>query len=319
VTVVVVGSVLLDIIATYDKDTPVGQHDTSGKLDAYRIGGTAYNVAHNLLGLGCKVRIMTYLSSRSFSTNFFRKKLEDERLLNDFVFFQKTASEGAFIAHRRGKIVERAVTSTIIQTVNIPQETIDRVLSGASLLVADCSLSPYQLTAFVRTAKEQGIGVVLLGTSDSKVATLKSAQLDSYSIDLLVVNQAEFRALCQGLDIFGGDVTASGSPKTMSAQLVERLCEALCCKSIIVTLSEEGMVVYESSGERYAYDAPSKGEPIISTTGAGDALSAVVAAHFVRNGKINWDQVNREIKPRVLSTLLFEGATPNCEATSDDL
>ncbi|MGO9173877.1 MAG: carbohydrate kinase family protein [Rhodomicrobium sp.] len=314
-TILVVGSVLIDIIATYKENTPPYQTDITGEIDAYRIGGTAYNVAHNLLSLGCKVRLMTYLSDKSFLTNFFKKKLAKEGLLGEFVKFQNLP-EGAFIAHRRGSAVERAVTCTVIQKVDIRQDVIEKAMDDITFLALDCSLSPFQISAFIKYASSKGIGVMVLGTSDSKVTHLLSASLDPNLVDILVVNKAEYRAICRNIDKLKSENLAD--PRKLSGDLVVEVCHATSAKNIVVTLSEDGMSVLSNRGSQLAFDAPGKG-PVISTTGAGDALAAVVAAHYVKNGSFDWAQINREIRPRVLSTLLFEGATPNCEATVEDL
>jgi sugar/nucleoside kinase (ribokinase family) len=318
-TVLVVGSVLLDVIATYEEDTPPNQIDITGVLSAYRIGGTAYNVAYNLRSLGLGVRLMTYLSSRSFATKFFRKKLHDHGLLSEFVGFHSLPIEGAFVAHRRGNIVERAVTSTVIQTIDMPTLLIERALEGVTLVIADCSLSPYQLNVFSKAATAKNIPVMILGTSDSKIPAILSAGFDMCRIFILIANKAEFRSASRESDILAKNPACFGNLKQLSKQVIIQICEALCAEHVVITLGAEGMVVLKRDGIIHIYEAPSKGEPVTSTTGAGDALSAVIAAHFTRNGGLDWDQINREIKPIVLSTLLFQGATPNCEATIEDI
>jgi sugar/nucleoside kinase (ribokinase family) len=313
--ILVVGSVLLDIIATYKENTPPYQTDITGELDAFRIGGTAYNVAHNLKSLGCPVRLMSYLSNRSFVTNFFKHKLDRVGLNSDFIRFENLP-EGAFIAHRRGNAVERAVTCTVIQKVDIRQNDIDRALDGISFLAIDCSLNPSQIRSFVTSANAKGLGVMVLGTSDSKIKHLLDASLNQDLVDILVVNKAEYRAICRHSDELKGENTAD--PRKMDSNLTAEFCRFVSAKNVVVTLSEDGMVVLSSQGGQLAFDAPAK-SAVISTTGAGDALSAVVAAHYYRTGSFDWHRIDRDIRPRVLSTLMFEGATPDCEATVDDL
>ncbi len=318
-TVLVVGSVLLDVIATYKEDTPPNQIDITGTLDAYRIGGKAYNVAHNLVSLGCRTRLMTYLSGKSFSTSFFRKKLQEEGLLGDFVFFRNNLPEGAFVAHRRGSVVERAVTSTVIQIVNIPLGVIEKALEGVKLLVLDCSLSPSQISAFCKSAKQKSLGIIILGTSDSRVPSLLFSELDPYSIDVLILNKAEFRALCKKVAKLGSNRAIFDDPRKLTKETIIDICNNFYATNVIVTLSEDGMVILDKAGGSQSFDGPSKGQPVISTTGARDALSAVVAGHYLNNSGFDWAKVNREIRPRVLSTLLFQGATPNCEALLEDI
>ena len=170
--ILVAGSVLLDIIASYSDGTPTDIVDITGELDAYRIGGTAYNIAHNLKEIGCDVTLLTFLKDKTFSTNFFKKKLKDSNLLGEFVKFKDELPEGAFIAHRRAVNVERAVTSTSIENATIPLELINKALKHTKLLVLDCSLSHRHLQLFIDAAKQKKAGVIIAGTSDSKVTKL---------------------------------------------------------------------------------------------------------------------------------------------------
>src|SRR5262249_36011895 len=161
--------------------------------------------------------------------------------------------------------------------IDMPLPYIQKALEGVSLVILDCSLSPFQLNVFARLAAERNIPLMILGTSDSKAPNILAAELPKRAIHILIVNKAEFRAACRATSKLAEEAACFGDLKQLSGDKVKIICQALSTKNLIITLSEEGMVVLEEDGRLFKYDAPSKGKPVISTTGAGDALSAVVA------------------------------------------
>jgi hypothetical protein len=120
------------------------------------------------------------------------------------------------------------------------------------------------------------------------------------------------------LDFAPLELVGPSSLVGLPGDIIKRVCARLGAQYIVVTLSEQGMVILHGNGDTIPFAAHPKEKAIVSTTGAGDALVAVVAKSFADHGEFNWQKINAGIKPHILSVLSFKGATKNSEATAED-
>ncbi len=311
----VAGSVLLDIIATFDEQADPDILDQTGTLDHYRIGGTAYNIARNLQELGIPVEFFTYLKANTFSTVFFSRKLEKYGLLGSHVHFDENLPEGAFVAHRRGKEITNSVTSTLIEHADIKPEIIAAAMKGVDMLVMDASFSETQMRAFIDVARSKGKPIIVGATSDSKVLRLRGLPYTDFPIDAVLMNRMEFNSLARQNAIEG----LSEDAIDLTPELIRRICCTVQSKYIVVTLSEHGMAVLDREGTFQHFPAHPKSFEVTASVGAGDAVTAVIAAHRLKHRSFDWEQINRELKPQVLAVLRLPGATSGSEALQDDM
>jgi hypothetical protein len=171
----------------------------------------------------------------------------------------------------REKEVYGAVTSTCVSSCELDYDRIAEIAARAVCFVMDCSLSEAQINNLVKIAKERQCQVIFNGTSDGRVAILQKIAGWKVPIDLLVCNAKEYSALC-GL-----------SADELNSLTPEVICEKAQSKTVVITFGEKGYTVFQRD-ERLPsqYPAIVKPQDVVSTVGAGDALTAAFALEVIR-------------------------------------
>lgn len=260
----VVGSVLIDIIASTDEENRL---DAVGRVATLNIGGCAYNIAYYLRQLKFQVSLFTVLKDRSILTPFIIRKLEREKIGRRFIFFDRDVPEGVFVAHHRGQQVDRAVTSTCVDAADLDLARLEEFISRCDVVACDMGLSVQQLSNVLEGAGRLRKNVICNATSDSRVTRIKGLHADR-TMFALVMNADEARCLIPDLDTL---------LKRKKYSEIRRLAHA---RNVIITQGADGVICVTSDDELCRY-APINVPNVQSTVGAGDALTACVVASSV--------------------------------------
>ena len=296
----VIGSILIDVIAsTVDESS----RDAIGKVGSLNIGGCAYNISFYLRKLDLNVSIYSVLRNKSILTPFILNKLSKEKINRSNIDLRDDVPEGVFVAHQCGEEVERAVTSTCFDVSDLDLHKLESFVQSSDIIICDMGLSAEQLTCVMQYAGKVGKKVICNGTSDSRILHLQKLPSQTRMF-ALIMNTAECARLLPGLDTL---------IKEGKFAEIRKSCRA---KNIVVTKGKSGMLVI--SGDDSIQNLPRIDvDNIVSTIGAGDALTACVAATSVDLGiddPLNLNNLSglqakmRTIMPIVLAEV---GATRN--------
>ncbi|MBO5836146.1 MAG: hypothetical protein J6V49_03570 [Bacteroidales bacterium] len=273
--IVVFGGVHIDILADYEEKNQK-RLDRVGEL-YYSIGGTAYNIAQTLASHKQDVTLYSVLSSNSFSTVWIKREISNTNIKAEFQMDSAICAENGFVALRKNGVLEHAVTSSSLSRVQLDTKQIISICKNKSLAVIDSNFESHQIMSIVKHCKNAGLRIIVAATSDSKVKRILPV-LDHYQIDVMVMNAVEAKVFFDKSSI--EDITAEDIPQNV--------------KSLIITNSSDGHYVFES-GKRIHFMAPYVAD-VLSTSGAGDALTASVAQHLSqKQSTIDWDECNKTI------------------------
>ena len=273
--IIVFGGVHLDILADYTKKDK-NRIDRVGEL-YYSIGGTAYNIAFHLSEQKKKVSLFSVLNKNSFSTLWILREIKNTLIKPSFQIDYSTYTENGFIAIRQDGDLERAVTSSSLSRAGLKRDLLEKCCKKKDIAVIDCNFESNQISMIVEICKKHNLFIIIAGTSDSKVKRILPV-LQNYEIDIITMNKIEAQNFFDIKDI--NELTVDMIPKNML--------------NLVITLGCKGHIVYSNNNISF-FKAPHISE-VISTSGAGDALSAAIASCVLENnGEIDWNACNNRI------------------------
>ena len=272
--IVVFGGVHIDILADYEEKNQA-RLDRVGEL-YYSIGGTAYNIAQTLASHKQDVTLYSVLSANSFSTVWIKREVANTDIKAEFQMDNSVYAENGFVALRQNGILEHAVTSSSLSRVQLDTKQIISICKNKTLAVIDSNFESHQMMSIVKHCKNAGLKIIVAATSDSKVKRILPV-LEHYSIDVMVMNSIEAKVF------FNKSCVEEITPEDIPQNI----------KSLIITLASEGHYVFED-GRRIHFKAPYVAD-VLSTSGAGDALTASVAHQLSQNRSSDWSECNKVI------------------------
>ena len=164
-----------------------------------------------------------------------------------------------------------SVTGLALISVSSSGENIITVSSGANMLsrcdesfIGDVLLTQNEVSTS-SLMECHGLGSLCGSIVIHNAAPSVSVDLDFFTpIDWLIVNESEFRFLCNLFEISVSDLRAS----------VCILSDLVDC-SIVVTLGSSGLCAYS---RKKLYEVPALSVTVVDTTGAGDAFCGAFAS-----------------------------------------
>ena len=226
----------------------------------YRPGGAA-NVACNLSGLGARVTLLGIVG-RDEEAVALAEAMQDSGVTCEWL-----RSES------RPTIRKLRVLSRSQQVIRLDRETqfsaedSARLMGRYSELLDGCSavvLSDYAKGSLAEAATL----IEAARTADTPILVdPKSTDFGTYrGAGLLTPNRAEFEAALGG----------SGESHEQMAARAQRVCSLLEIGGMVVTLGEQGLLVAPATGP--ARHIPARAREVYDVTGAGDTVTAVLAA-----------------------------------------
>lgn len=259
----VVGSVHLDILAVATEDDST--LDKIGQV-SMEIGGTAFNVAANLVKLGQKCRFMTAMNTSPYS-RIIREYLQ-ELGIQLIVDINKELPTAAFSAHinKEGGLIS-AVSATPVSVHGFNEAKVIEAMRGAWCVILDCNLSETSLNMITRVANGMMIPVFVAAVSEEK--SLRIAGINGI-IDAAFMNEREAKYL---------------RAKRFGDATTYRQLASLVKTNLVVTKGKSGAVV--ASPEKMIDIPPPKAGSSIqgNTLGAGDAMMAAIVHEHIFMGK----------------------------------
>ena len=261
--IAVVGGVNIDIggIST-DK---LVKGDSNPGLISINLGGVGRNIAHNLSLLRCPVKLITAIGD---DTNAMLIKTSCRKLNIDisesYTAKGEASSTYLFINDSDGDMALAVNDMRICNrlTPDFFKEKLD-VLNGARLVVLDTNI-PKESIEFI--ADNVKVPIFADAVSTVKVMKLKSAIGRLHSIK---ANKIEAQALS------GIEISDDASLKAAAALLI-----GMGAERVFISLGEEGMAA--ATRDDFIKIASDKVRPV-STTGAGDAVTAALALAYCEN------------------------------------
>lgn len=301
----VIGSVLVDIIATPAQSQ---KEDSEGNV-SINIGGCAYNICYNLRKLNCKVSLFSVLKDESILTPFILNKLKQEKINHSFVFLDKTVPEGLFVSHAENKSSSKAVTSTCIDKAQLNFEKIRTFISKNDIIACDLGLSSAQLSTIIKICDKKGKKLICNGTSDGRINRITALD-EGQKLYAIIMNSSQALTILPNFE------------NLLEEEKYEEILLTSRAKNVIVTKSDKGMIRIDEAGECKRFPA-STAPTVVTTIGAGDALTACVAtasagnnsdSFLGQNSSTRFSSKFNQIMPDVLAE---EGATKGSDALFD--
>lgn len=255
-TCLVVGSAHIDLFADIKGEIDV--IDRCGDLTV-GVGGTAFNIATNLLSLGMEVSLVTVLKKHSLFTRIVLSKFEELGLGKEGIIFSHTIGEAGFIAHRHHGELMQAVTSTPIVDVVIDADHYKDAAKDVAFIVIDLNNSVKTIENFMQLGKD----VYLMGVSQPKVQKLltlnKELVNSAGAIKGVFLNRHEAQTLLKkGI---GAHTKLTDLTKIMDTLWV-------------VTKDVDGVEVIQHGRILHQMPTFHKANNVSSFSGAGDAFAA---------------------------------------------
>jgi sugar/nucleoside kinase (ribokinase family) len=300
--VLVVGAVHIDVIADYASSN-ANVIDKIGDV-RYAIGGTGYNIATDLAQAYVPTFFYSFVRKGSFSSIWIKTRLLEAGVNMKFLQDNDRVDEGGFIAIRKDHELETAVTSTLIESIPLSKELVEKAIDESCLVVADCNLSVDQLSLVVEVANSYKHPILIAGVSDSKARRILELP-EKAKVSVFSLSEAEFQTI---------------EPKLLSSlthEDISRLCELTHSRHIVVTLGDRGYMIMSETGQMLKFEAP-KVNRLVSSTGAGDALIAGIALHWYEDRSFDWNKAHTVIGRIVRKVLQEEGATQGSLAKEID-
>lgn len=249
--ILVVGSAHLDIIARSTSRDDV--LDRIGEVDI-EVGGTACNIAINLVQIGAPVRFFTAMNKSAYS-----RVIADylgEMGVETHIDYRPELPTAAFSAHldETGEIVS-AISATPIESVVFDLERYASLLNGAAAVVLDCNLSAAMLDAMVLKANALGVPAYVMAVSEEKC--LRIAKVDGHLAGLFF-NGLEFTFFCS--QALGAEMSPSAVARMLNAML-------------LISDGQSGSVLALPDGSQVGIQPPNIGGEG-SRLGMGDAQAA---------------------------------------------
>ncbi len=294
-SIAVVGSAHLDVIAD-SEDTTL---DRPGTV-RYSIGGSAYNMAVNLARAGRVTYMVTVLKQHSILTPLILSKLHrsgiDTGYVRKIAGLERDAAvkgsdlrAGGFVAHRRGGDLTGGVTDCVIEKLQFAENSMEwQLVRGAvnrcTTAVVDSNLNASGVCAVLTIAKRGNRPVVLAAVSERKIRNIVNVRGITEAAFAVCANELEIASLDEDFaekkdpSRRKREATAFLDGKLADPDFGPRLCKMLHARAVAVTRGKMGAVILFEEGGSFVLSAPAVNS-VVSTTGAGDAFCAVVAAH----------------------------------------
>lgn len=235
----------------------------------YRPGGAA-NVACNLAGLGAQVTLLGIVGE------------DDEAEALDGAMRGAGVTCEWLRSESRPTVRKLRVLSRNQQVIRLDRETPFSADDSARLIVRYAELldgcSAVVLSDYAKGSLADA-GTMIEAARAAGTPILvdpKSADFGTYrGASLLTPNRAEFEAALGG---------SGESPDEMAAR-AQRVCSLLEIGGMVVTLGEQGLVAAPAAGP--ARHIPARAREVYDVTGAGDTVTAVLAAGLAVGADLN--------------------------------
>jgi len=232
--------------------------------ETYALGG-AGNVAANLVSLGAKVIPVGVVGDDIYGEKF----LESLKSL-------RVDTKGVIIDKNRPTIIKTRVIAEHQQIVRFDVERPDGISEKVINQLID---NTDKITGSVKTIliSDYGKGVINKGFL-AKLLPLAKKRECMVTVDPKVENFTEYK----GVDCITPNLKeavegmVSRLPKNDSEidKLGRNILKKLSCKSVLITLGERGMKLFESSGK--VTSIPTLAKEVYDVTGAGDTVIATL-------------------------------------------
>jgi sugar/nucleoside kinase (ribokinase family) len=267
--VLVIGAAHVDVFADYNQKDAENL-DKIGTV-RFSVGGTAYNIAVNLGQNRIPVELITVIRDKSFPSIWIAERLESAGVATGNMQLVENARDSGFVAIRCQGELENAVTATAIGSVPLNTPNTDAAIQRAKLVVLDCNLPTHEIAQLLEAAHFARKPTLVAAVSDSKVTKLVERQNKTrFEIDVVVLNLTELRAV------------TDPQYRPLTRANATEICGLLGAKHVIVTMGADGHTVVTSGHDPQSFPAPTV-EGFVSSTGAGDALTAGVLAYWYQN------------------------------------
>lgn len=298
----VIGSINIDVLSEY-KTSSANFGDKIGET-TFSIGGTAYNIAHNLSYLGASVSIISVCRYNSFISNSIIKRLNNNKIDHNHLIIDEQVKDSSFVCIMKDGKMESAVTTSVIEKVCFDYELIDNSIKPVEMVIIDCNLSTAQIREISRLCKKNNKLLAISGVSEPKVRRADSVYEDetgSPTIDFICMNSKEAESFFR--------------EKNFHEKEPQYLCSIAKSKNIIVSDGLNGYTIFNHN--KKTFQAPLC-EDVKSTSGAGDALMAAIC--FVYDGSNDFIEKNiRIIEETILMSLQIKFPTNDAEIRDNEL
>ncbi|XP_076049148.1 ribokinase [Oratosquilla oratoria] len=262
--IVVVGSCMTDLVS-YTPILPRPGETIHGHRFVVGFGGKGANQCVAAAKLGASTSLVAKIGNDTFGHNYM-KNLQDNGIDTDNVGVCMDAATGVATI----TVDDKGENSIVIVAGANLKMTVDDVheaealLQEAKLVVCQGEISMEATLATLKSAQKHGVMTLM---NAAPVVHNLDPEIIKAS-DIFCVNEMEAETLIQK------------SVKTISeAEEAAKLLLAKGCKSVILTLGEEGALYLNSNGQKVHVPAP-KVTPV-DTTGAGDAFVGALAFYLV--------------------------------------
>lgn len=257
----VIGAAGIDIIGRLDRELERGTSNPARIRTSF--GGTARNVAENLVRLGQDVKLLSVVGKDHVGEQLLRHT-EEAGVDVSSIQVSETLPTGSYLAviDQHGEMTigmddMRALSQLGVSQLKEHQD----LFEAASMLFLDANLDPEVLASAVALARQAGLPVCADPTSTSLASTLKP---HLGGLFLLTPNAREAAVLLgRSFDATDGQAGVMAAKDLVSEGI----------DLAIVTLSEFGLAYASAEGSGYI---PAIKTEILDPTGAGDALAAAV-------------------------------------------
>lgn len=253
--IVVVGPTLLDVIGVpaVSKDKAV---DRAGSV-SISVGGVAVNLAANLVALGHDVQLVSFFRRGSDVARLLKDRVIASGIRLDYCVDSLDATTSSFLGVLEEGDLFVAITDCRSEEIALSEwGDITGALAAADLVIAETNLSISQLQFLAEKCAVASADLCLVCASDSKAERITFPH--HRALSLVTMNNEEARAA--GYDL------AADEPSLV-------LCERLNAERVLITCGAGGAILHQ--GDARAFIQAPDG-PVLSTTGAGDALAAAV-------------------------------------------
>jgi len=267
-SIMVVGDVMLDrfIDGTVNRLSPEAPVPILEKTEDSVMPGGAANVAINLAGLGCDVRLLSVTGSDAAGLQL--GQILGANLAIDFHQVvdatRPTTTKTRFRADKQQVLrVDEEVTRTV------DSKTADHLLASFAESLPSAGL--VVLSDYAKgTVAPDVISQIREMTSKAGVPLVTDPKLADFSVyagsDILTPNLSELKAA----------VTITGDDLKDIAEAASKLAKSHDLGAILVTLSARGMLLARADGT-WEHD-PTRAREVFDVSGAGDTVIATIAA-----------------------------------------
>jgi pseudouridine kinase len=273
--IVVIGGANLDIKA-YSKNYI--RHSSSPGWIEESPGGVGRNISENLASLAQNVIFLSVLSNDHYGRELLKKTKNADVITEHIKILRKdNFRTGIYSAHldHNGELIGAVNDMRILKEINLEyiENNID-IIKNAGLLVIDCNLEEHVIEYLLKITRENNILNLVEAVSVEKSLKLKD-KLDM--IDYLRANLDEAEIL---LNLREKNKKFSFSKRLNN--IFEEYSKKAESVKMIISAGKKGVYLFEKENEKarstHFNALKVKPEDIVETTGAGDSLTAGLAA-----------------------------------------